>query len=285
MANNTMAPAKSEGVDVSTKPFGKQDSDEAKISDPSPEGEVPKENSVGDVNSDRTNNDAKGPEGGDREASEAGPAAASSSVPRSTASKPKNKQGDRAGSWSLEEEQYALYAMGYFDQGLLKGLAKGASLRMFLAEALDCDPMRISKKFTGAQRVGRRFFRPLEGGAEVECLRDQAEVHLQALRARWKAREKSKSLGSPVPAADAANFPNAPPVHRAGSLAREGRGGSKGKNSAAAPPSAGPGGLQQRKSECIMMSMPPYMIPRSMFFPMMLPGQMPGQYPGGGAAG
>ena len=51
------------------------------------------------------------------------------------------------------------FTIEYFDQGLLGDVEKGTSLRAYLAGTLNCDPMRISKKFAGAQRIGKRFFR------------------------------------------------------------------------------------------------------------------------------
>jgi hypothetical protein len=47
----------------------------------------------------------------------------------------------------------------YFDKGLLPDVEKGTSLRAHLSAELNCDPMRISKKFVGSKRIGKRFFR------------------------------------------------------------------------------------------------------------------------------
>ena len=41
-----------------------------------------------------------------------------------------------------------------FEAGLLP-LENGATLRAFLSKKLNCDPMRISKKFAGAKCLGK----------------------------------------------------------------------------------------------------------------------------------
>ena len=54
----------------------------------------------------------------------------------------------RAGRWTKAEEMYAAQLVIEFNSGLLP-MPDGRMLRMFLAKALNCDPMRISKKFVG----------------------------------------------------------------------------------------------------------------------------------------
>ena len=51
-----------------------------------------------------------------------------------------------------------------FNSGLLDA-APGTTLRSYLAEALGCDPMRITKKFTGDASIGKRVFHPREHAA------------------------------------------------------------------------------------------------------------------------
>ncbi|OQR96303.1 hypothetical protein THRCLA_07325 [Thraustotheca clavata] len=62
-------------------------------------------------------------------------------------SPPKNST-KRSGRWTKEEEDYATRLINDFDKGILP-LPDGILLRMFLAKTLQCDPMRISKKFAG----------------------------------------------------------------------------------------------------------------------------------------
>lgn len=62
----------------------------------------------------------------------------------------------RTGKWTHEEEEYAIRLIQDFRLGLLP-LGDGTTLRTFLAQILNCDPMRISKKFTGDNCVGKVF--------------------------------------------------------------------------------------------------------------------------------
>ena len=58
------------------------------------------------------------------------------------------------GKWTPAEEKYALKLIEYFNNGQLP-LLEGTTLRAFLSKLLDCDPMRISKKFQGNQALGK----------------------------------------------------------------------------------------------------------------------------------
>ena len=51
----------------------------------------------------------------------------------------------------------ARHTIQYFGNGLLS-VENGTSLRSLLADALNCDPMRISKKFVGEDRIGKKVF-------------------------------------------------------------------------------------------------------------------------------
>ena len=64
----------------------------------------------------------------------------------------------RRGKWSLEEEAYASRLIVEFKAGLLP-LTDGTTLRTFLSKLLNCDPMRISKKFVGSNCIGKQIFR------------------------------------------------------------------------------------------------------------------------------
>ena len=54
----------------------------------------------------------------------------------------------RRGKWSDEEEAYAQAAIRDFNSGHLNA-PLGITLRTYLSDKLQCDPMRITKKFTG----------------------------------------------------------------------------------------------------------------------------------------
>lgn len=72
----------------------------------------------------------------------------------------KRKKGTplRRGKWSVEEEAYANRLIQEFKAGLLP-LTDGTTLRSFLSKLLNCDPMRISKKFVGENCIGKQVFR------------------------------------------------------------------------------------------------------------------------------
>ena len=67
--------------------------------------------------------------------------------------KPK-KMGLRRGKWTGEEEGYANRLIMEFKAGCLP-LTDGTTLRTFLSKLLNCDPMRISKKFVGGNCIGK----------------------------------------------------------------------------------------------------------------------------------
>ena len=64
----------------------------------------------------------------------------------------------RRGKWTTEEESYANRLIHEFKSGLLP-LTDGTTLRNFLSKLLNCDPMRISKKFVGNNCIGKQVFR------------------------------------------------------------------------------------------------------------------------------
>lgn len=64
----------------------------------------------------------------------------------------------RRGKWTSEEEAYANRLIQEFKAGLLP-LTDGTTLRTFLSKLLNCDPMRISKKFVGGNCIGKQVFR------------------------------------------------------------------------------------------------------------------------------
>jgi len=73
-------------------------------------------------------------------------------------SKNRIKNSLRRGKWTTEEEAYANRLINEFKLGLLP-LTDGTTLRTFLSKLLNCDPMRISKKFVGQNCIGKQVFR------------------------------------------------------------------------------------------------------------------------------
>lgn len=76
----------------------------------------------------------------------------------------------RRGKWTAEEEAYANRLISEFKSGLLP-LTDGTTLRTFLSKLLNCDPMRISKKFVGGNCIGKQVFRRRQ--AEMDRLNSE----------------------------------------------------------------------------------------------------------------
>lgn len=68
----------------------------------------------------------------------------------------------RKGKWGIEEEAYTNKMIEAFNTGTLAlsdaHRSGQLTLRAYLAEKLNCDPMRITKKFTGALCLGKRVY-------------------------------------------------------------------------------------------------------------------------------
>lgn len=95
----------------------------------------------------------------------------------------------RKGKWTIEEERYASRLIHYFQHGLL-GVADGTTLRAFIADKLECDPMRISKKFTGNERIGKQIYKSSEKSIDNYSVQVMAvEKELRILESRFRARE------------------------------------------------------------------------------------------------
>ncbi|KAL3656407.1 hypothetical protein V7S43_018710 [Phytophthora oleae] len=71
-------------------------------------------------------------------------------------SKNRSNTGVRKGKWSIDEHKYADLLMKQFKLGALP-LADGLHLRVFMANMLQCDPLRVTKKYVG-QGIGKQNF-------------------------------------------------------------------------------------------------------------------------------
>jgi hypothetical protein len=95
----------------------------------------------------------------------------------------------RRGKWTAEEEAYANRLIQEFKGGLLP-LTDGTTLRTFLSKLLNCDPMRISKKFVGGNCIGKQVFR--RRTAEINRLTSeqiqQSRAELSELERRFLER-------------------------------------------------------------------------------------------------
>lgn len=97
----------------------------------------------------------------------------------------------------VEEEEYTSRVIQHFSAGVLT-LPEGATLRSYLADKLNCDPMRITKKFTGACCLGRRVYhlrdRPRATPAELEM----AKAERDHLEQRFRLRIEHEQSGLPL---------------------------------------------------------------------------------------
>ena len=110
----------------------------------------------------------------------------------------------RKGKWTYEEEAYATRLIRDFKAGILP-LRDGASLRAYLADKLNCEPMRITKKFARTDCIGKVTFRPASLQVFPAELRAVATREAEDLRTRFLLREaQGSNWGSgmvPSPAA------------------------------------------------------------------------------------
>lgn len=82
---------------------------------------------------------------------------ASTSASASSSATNDQQQGYiRRGKWTSEEEAYVTRLIDEFKKGTLP-IPNGITLRTFLSKLLNCDPMRISKKFVGNNCIGKVF--------------------------------------------------------------------------------------------------------------------------------
>ncbi len=92
----------------------------------------------------------------------------------SSPSSSNNKQL-RRGKWTAEEESYVARVIQDFNSGYLNA-PPGTTLRTYLSDKLNCDPMRITKKFTGDACIGKRVFHPAVRCSSNAGLIDKAQV-------------------------------------------------------------------------------------------------------------
>lgn len=83
----------------------------------------------------------------------------------------------RRGKWTAEEEAYVARVIQDFNSGYLDAPA-GTTLRTYLSEKLQCDPMRITKKFTGDACIGKRVFHPAVRSPSNASSIDKAQVRV-----------------------------------------------------------------------------------------------------------
>lgn len=140
----------------------------------------------------------------------------------------------RRGKWTVEEELYVARVIQDFNSGYLNAPA-GTTLRSYLSDKLHCDPMRITKKFTGDSCIGKRVFHPAvrcpsnASGIDkaqvssvfpghIHCARSRSylvflvlyqQAEVDALERRWRRRLEMQQRESAKKAAVSAAAANA----------------------------------------------------------------------------
>ncbi|KAH8060510.1 hypothetical protein JL722_4613 [Aureococcus anophagefferens] len=108
----------------------------------------------------------------------------------------------RKGKWTIEETEFTTRIIELFNTGLLE-LPEGATLRSYLAQKLSCDPMRITKKFSGASCLGKRVFHSSVSAAASELVRAFIALTI-APRSQTGRQRNSASAVAPSAASVAA---------------------------------------------------------------------------------
>ena len=91
----------------------------------------------------------------------------------------------RRGKWTPEEEAYVARVIVDFNEGTLD-VPHGCTLRSYLSAKLACDPMRITKKFTGEEAIGKRVFHPIEKGKKTPEELERIRGSLAELESKWR---------------------------------------------------------------------------------------------------
>jgi len=81
----------------------------------------------------------------------------------------------RRGKWTQEEEAFVARAINDFNCGFLN-VPAGTTLRTYLSDKLQCNPMRVTKKFTGDACIGKRVFHPAVRSESNAAAIDKAQV-------------------------------------------------------------------------------------------------------------
>ena len=88
-----------------------------------------------------------------------------------------------------EEEEYTTRVIHHFSTGLIS-LPEGKTLRSFLAEKLQCDPMRITKKYAGASCLSKRIHSMCERPQFTPQELEEARSEIERLEERFLLRLK-----------------------------------------------------------------------------------------------
>lgn len=97
-----------------------------------------------------------------------------------------------------EEEEYTSRIIHYFSSGILT-LPEGTTIRGYLAEKLNCDPMRITKKYAGAACLGKRVYHFVDRPPATVDQVEMAKADLAQLEQRFRLRVEHGQTGIPIP--------------------------------------------------------------------------------------
>ncbi len=150
----------------------------------------------------------------------------SSSLSDSLGGEEQKKQPLRRGKWTPEEEAYANRLIQEFKAGLLP-LTDGTTLRTFLSKLLNCDPMRISKKFVGSNCIGKQVFR--RRGVDVNNLTPE-----QVQQTRLELSELEKKFLDRVSRSKSSKSSSSSRSKSSGGMSGGGSGGAMNRSAAAA---------------------------------------------------
>ncbi|CAM9244045.1 unnamed protein product, partial [Sphacelaria rigidula] len=167
----------------------------------------------------------------------------------------------RKGKWTPEEEVYTTRIINDFNKGLLP-LAPGTTLRSYLSEKLNCDPMRITKKFAGASCIGKRVFMPIEltpenveetarSRRDLEEMARKFHIRLESMRPGGGGGNSGRSNSGS--SSKGASSSNSSPKTRKSSASVAGTGGGGGAACGTAKASQGGGGA--RRGEIVAPSL------------------------------
>ena len=135
--------------------------------------------------------------------------------PREEISEKPSKKIRNSGTWTPEEDSYAKRLIRDFKCGILY-LPESKSLRAYLSESLNCNPMRVTKRYSKEDEpIGKFTFRPESFEMFPQELRNIADNERRQLRINYlysilcRDIRKNRILSkSPVSEEDLCNFVN-----------------------------------------------------------------------------
>ncbi|CAM9440070.1 unnamed protein product [Chrysoparadoxa australica] len=121
---------------------------------------------------------------------------------KSCRSQYKQWASEMRGRWFPQEVEYFEYIYELFHLGLLQDVDTGTAFREFMADLLQCDMMRISKKFTGDMRIGhlrypRKPHKKLSLEEFTRTCHKLGEVESKYLRRRAACRPRKRQRSDP----------------------------------------------------------------------------------------